>query len=134
MVIKKNENTVYTTDKSPEVAKQEYSNMLFRAMEAFAGSLVTNVTGYGDHRPEMYVQFLINMIVDVKTRESLKEARKSKIAEIKAQIKNDVTARDKAIFDINMDYFGECLSVYDRWIGIVHKQEILSSGEDTNES
>lgn len=130
MAFQQDGKLLFTTDKAKQSVKQEYSNMLFRVMETFAGSLVTSV-GYNDHRPDMYVQFLLNMILDDKTRDELKEARKKDVHEATKNCR-DTYDEDKTRFEVNMDYFGKCLSVYDNWIGVVKKQVILEVDEENN--
>lgn len=125
MAIDSGDTITFTTDKAQQNAKQEYSNLAFNTMGMFASAITTSVSGYDSHIPDMYVQFLMGMIVDTKRREELRTERKELIKQAIEYAKDDVELRDMLIFEANMDIFSKVVETFDKWIGIINKQVIM---------
>jgi hypothetical protein len=121
---KKSGELVFESNNKRFEASPMYLQTIFEQINKMGDTIVQNEKAYSNANIDIHTKFIMALIIDPVKREEIKEYRQERINnEI-----NDTMAVDqsnKAMFEINMDTIGECITAYDDFLGIVRKQEIM---------
>lgn len=106
-----------------------YMATIFNQINRMGDINVQNDKGYSNANIDIQTKFIMTLVIDPDLREKVKEYREKRIAD---EIDNTKSAAEnnKKMFDINMDTIGECLTIFDSFMGIVTKKGTIKSRPD----
>lgn len=127
---KKTGELVFESNNKQFDAVSEYRQTVLHQIDKMGDVIANNEKGYGNPQIDMQMQFIINLIID---EEKVNEIYDTKLSLEKAAINPDMDTdtKNSTMFTVNMRTMGHCIREFDRFLGIMRKQEIMRIASPT---